>query len=93
MRTAIFVFSALVLGGCGASRLDSEVTPVIAVSPGLSARLALMDAYRLNDSREVRVMAADGTPLVGDGTEADAPFTTDPLSRSQVIEAPVAPPR
>lgn len=49
---ASFVFFAVVCG-CASS---AEVTPVIPISPGYAARIALMDRYRLHDEDRKHMM-------------------------------------
>src|SRR5690606_3203024 len=50
MRVASFVLLVtLPLAGCAARRPPAETIPPIAVSPGVAARIALLDRYNLHD--------------------------------------------
>lgn len=63
---------ALLAAACAAPR--SDFTPEIAISPGVPARLALMDRYRLHDEQRRLMMErphvwAEDVP---EGTDAGA---------------------
>lgn len=55
MRT-FFWIGLLSCLGCGAPRAAESVTPVIAISPNVAGRLALMDRYRLHDEQRKLMM-------------------------------------
>lgn len=55
MPRAVALLAVVILTGC-AARSGEGPTPAIQVSPGVAARLALMDRYRLHDEDRKRMM-------------------------------------
>ncbi|MFO0735008.1 MAG: hypothetical protein U0270_03980 [Labilithrix sp.] len=57
MRGALVLIGLVTTAGCATPRAAAEsVTPVIAISPGVPGRLALMDRYRLHDEDRKHMM-------------------------------------